>query len=240
MTEARIETASLLATYAYLAEDELNYLKSTPINQLITQIQLKRHDIPRTKDEDEITLRFHHPIKTIYFIATKKSRRFAYHGNETLIQYMLNTKFKELEMILNNTPLFNEPFSKLVHENSLTNSISGVDVDVSFDGLTIVDGSVVYSNVNDTPSYVSFQLETRDQIASYSFALHPLDNIPSGHLNFSRIIDQKCRIKLDYSDPFSAEAGVSEDPESNVTEVQVYAKSYNILHYSSGLCGLKY
>jgi len=240
VTEAKIETASLLATYAYLDRDELSYLKSTPINQLITQIQLKRHDIPRTKEEDEIALRFHHPVKTIYFIATKKSRRFAYHGNETLLQYMLNTKFKELEMILNNTSLFKEPFSKMVHENALTNSISGVNVDVSFDGLTIVDGDVVYSNVNGSPSYVRYQLETRDQIGSYSFALYPLDNTPSGHLNFSRIIDQRCRIKLDYSDPFSAEEGVSADPESNVTEVQIYAKSYNILHYSSGLSGLKY
>ena len=46
--------------------------------------------------------------------------------------------------------------------------------------------------------------------------------------------------KLDYSDPFSAEEGVSSDPENNVTEVQIYAKSYNILHYASGLSGLKY
>ena len=115
-----------------------------------------------------------------------------------------------------------------------------MNVDVSFDGLTIVDGDVVYSNVNGSPSYVRYQLETRDQIGSYSFALYPLDNTPSGHFNFSRIIDQRCRIKLDYSDPFSAEEGVSADPESNVTEVQIYAKSYNILHYSSGLSGLKY
>lgn len=234
VTEAKIETASLLATYAYLDENELNYLTSTPMDQLITQMQLRRKDIPRTIDEDEITLRFHHPVKTMYFIASKKSRQFAYHGDETLIQYMLNTKFKELEIILNNTSLFKEPFSKMVHENALTNSISGVDVDVSFDGFDIVDGSIVYGTVNGgTPSYVLYQLPTRDQIASYSFALYPLDNTPSGHLNFSRIIDQKCRIKLDYTDPYAAQEG-------DLTEVQIYAKSYNILHYSSGLCGLKY
>jgi hypothetical protein len=208
-------------------------LKSAPVDQLITQIQLKRRDIPRANEEVEFALRFQHPIKTLYFIAGKKSRRYAYHGDETLIQYMLNTKFKEIELILNNTSLFNEPFSKLVHENALTNSISGVNVDVSFDGLTIVDGDVVYSNVSGSPSYVRYQLETRDQIGSYSFALYPLDNTPSGHLNFSRIIDQKCRIQLDYTDPYSAQEG-------DLTEVQIYAKSYNILHYSSGLCGLKY
>lgn len=233
VTEAKIETASLLATYAYLEDNELNYLKSAPVDQLITQIQLKRRDIPRANEEVEFALRFQHPIKTLYFIAGKKSRRYAYHGDETLIQYMLNTKFKEIELILNNTSLFNEPFSKLVHENALTNSISGVDVDVSFDGLNIVDGDVVYSNVSGSPSYVRYQLETRDQIGSYSFALYPLDNTPSGHLNFSRIIDQKCRIQLDYTDPYSAQEG-------DLTEVQIYAKSYNILHYSSGLCGLKY
>jgi hypothetical protein len=213
--EAGIKSASILTTYAYLDVDELNYLKSTPIDQLITQMQLKRHDIPRTKDEDEILLRFHHPIKTLYFIVGKKSRTFSYDENKELIQYMLNTKFKELGITLNNTTLFNETFSKLVFENSLTNAMSGVGGDVSF--------------IGGTPS----QLPTKDQIASYSFALYPLDNNPSGHLNFSRIIDQRCQIKLDYSDAYSAQEG-------EITEVQIYAKSYNILHYSSGLCGLKY
>jgi|TARA_B110000967_G_C18876191_1_gene558421 hypothetical protein len=213
--QANIQTASLLPTYAYLGDDELNYLKSAPVDQLITQMQLRRHDIPRTKDEDEIILRFQHPVKTMYFIAGKKSRKFSYQNDKELIQYMLNTKFKELGVTLNNTSLFKESFSKLVYENSLTNALSGVGGDVSF-----LDGT-------------SFQLPTRDQIASYSFALYPLDNSPSGHLNFSRIIDQRCQIKLDYSDPYSAEEG-------DITEVQIYAKSYNILHYSSGLSGLKY
>lgn len=213
--EATIQTASLLPTYAYLGDDELNYLKSGPVDQLITQMQLKRHDIPRTKDEDDIILHFQHPVKTMYFIAGKKSRKFTYQGDKELIQYMLNTKFKELGITLNNTSLFNESFSKLVYENSITNALSGIGGDVSFLDVT------------------SFQLPTRDQIGSYSFALYPLDNTPSGHLNFSRILNQRCQIKLDYSDPYSAEEG-------DITEVQIYVKSYNILHYSSGLSGLKY
>ena len=219
-TDLRIKTASLLATYAYLGNDELNYLKSTPTDQLITQMQLRRHDIPRSKnDKEEIILRFQHPVKTMYFIAGKKSRRFSYHDDQFLIQYMLNTKFKSLGITLNNTTLFNESFSKLVYENSLTNSRSGVDGDVSFDGTS--NSSVLY------------QLPTRERIASYSFAMYPLDNTPSGHLNFSRIIDQRCQIELDYTCQYSAEEG-------EITEVQIYAKNYNILHYSSGLCGLKY
>lgn len=220
VTEAKIDMASLLATYAYLDTDELDYVKRTPTDQLITQVQLKRHYVPRAKDRDEIALRFKHPIKTMYFIAMRKSRRFAYHDDQTLIQYMLNTTFKELGVTLNNTVLFNEPFSKLVYENSLTNAMSGVNGDVSFDSIT-------------EPSSTVFQLETRDNVASYSFALYPLRKTPSGHLNFSRIIDQRCRITLDYSDPYAA-------GENDLTEVQIYAVNYNILHYSHGLCGLKY
>ena len=212
VTETKIKTASLLTTYAYLDENELNYLKSTPMDQLITQIQLKRHDVQKTYDEEtEIVLRFGHPIKTMYFIAGKKSRKFPYQGDKELIQYMLNTKFKEIGVYLNNTTLFNESFSKLVYENSLTNSMSGINGDVSFDSNTL------------------YQLPTQENIGSYSFAMYPKDNTPSGHLNFSRIIDKRCRIKLDYS-----------DIDDETIEVQIYAKSYNILHYSSGLCGLKY
>ena len=214
--ETGIKTASLLSTYAYLDNDELNYLKSTPIDQLITQMHLKRHEIPGMKEGvQEFILRFQHPVKTLYFIAGRKSRKFSLSDTKEIIQYMLNTKFKQLGITLNNTTLFNESFSKLAYENSLTNSRSGVGGDVSF-----ADGSL-------------YQLPTRDQIASYSFALYPLANEPSGHLNFSRIIDQRCQIELDYSDEYSA-------GEDDITEVQVYAKSYNILHYSSGLCGLKY
>ena len=212
VTETKIKTASLLTTYAYLDEDELNYLKSTPMDQLITQVQLKRRDVPKTDaEETEIVLRFGHPIKTMYFIAGKKSRKFSYQGDKELIQYMLNTKFKEIGVYLNNTTLFNESFSKLVYENSLTNSMSGVNGDVSFDSNTL------------------YQLPTQENIGSYSFAMYPKENTPSGHLNFSRIIDKRCRIKLDYS-------GIDDE----TIEVQIYAKSYNILHYSSGLCGLKY
>ena len=218
-TELKIQTASLLVTYAYLDTDELNYLISTPMDQLITQMQLRRQDIPRTDEEKhEIVLRFQHPVKTMYFIAGRKSRSFTYYNSE-IIQYMLNTKFKKLGITLNNTTLFNESFSKLVYENSLLNSMAGIDGDVSFDGETTSNGL--------------YQLPTRDRIASYSFAMYPLDNTPSGHLNFSRIIDQRCQIELDYTDPYAAEEG-------DITEVQIYAKSYNILHYSSGLCGLKY
>ena len=213
--ETHIRTASLLATYAYLDREELNYVKFNPIDQLITQMQLRRHDIPSTKSKDEFALRFHHPIKTLFFFMGKKSRRFDLNENEEIIQYMLNTKFKELGITLNNTILFNESFSKLVHENSITNALAGMSGDVSF---------------TDTSEY---QLPTNDQIGSYSFALYPLDNNPSGHLNFSRIIDQRCQVTLDDSDDYSASG-------DDITEVQVYAKSYNILHYSSGLCGLKY
>ena len=214
--ESRIQTASLLSTYAYLGDDEYHYLKSKSVDQLITQMQLRRYDITRNDTTVyDFPLRFQHPIKTMYFMMGRKSRRFSLNETDEIIQYMLNTKFKRLGMTLNNTTLFNESYTKLVYENSLTNALSGMNGDVSF-----LDGS-------------AYQLPTNENVASYSFALYPIDNDPSGHLNFSRIIDQKCQIEMDYTDPYAAEEGEN-------TEVQIYAKSYNILHYSSGLSGLKY
>ena len=63
---------------------------------------------------------------------------------------------------------------------------------------------------------------THSTVSSYSFALHPESSEPSGHLNASRIKDMVFYI----------------DMPSDVTTINMYGTTYNILTIRDGLCGL--
>ena len=102
----RIETASLLTKYVFLGRDELNYLKNHPISQLITQVQLKRHDIHENVESVSVNLKFKNPIKIIYFFIGKKDKTYTINDN-IVYHYMRNIEFKDVEMVINNVSLFN-------------------------------------------------------------------------------------------------------------------------------------
>lgn len=89
-------------------------------------------------------------------------------------------------------------------------------------------------------------LQEKKEIGSHSFALYPLEKEPSGHVNFSRIINQEFEITLPHHENISRFGLITDDTNlpfstlSDINKCQVYAESYNILHYSSGLAGLKF
>ena len=64
------------------------------------------------------------------------------------------------------------------------------------------------------------------RIGSYSFALYPTSNEPSGHLNLNRIIDKT--FVMDQA------------PGHDGGVLNIYGTCYNMMVYSHGLCGLKY
>lgn len=184
--ELSIDNASLLCRYGYLDTEELNFFKSYSFEKLITQTQLRRVEVPTNKNIESVILNFKHPVKTLYFFVSKKSRLY-----DDEYKYMNNDTFLDAELTINGASVFKETFNSLVHENSYKNAEAA-----------------------------------QENIGSYSFSLYPLDNQPSGHLNFSRIIDTKFIMTLN-------------DP-TYTSEIQIYAVNYNILCYSSGLCGLKF
>lgn len=239
--DTNIETASILTKYTYLDNDELNYLKSRPIKQLITQTQLQQYDIPYnligggasfvdTAAGDhlriEIPLSLSNPIKNLYFFTVRKSRLhnkvavFGYYPNvfNTRYEYMMTTFFKSAGLKLNGNYLFNESYSKLVYDNRLNTSLSSAD-----------DGS----------GY----LKKHDESGSYSFALYPTSNEPSGHLNLNRIIDKKFVLEPTFL-TFNVAGGGGQNyaqmPFGEPLELNIYGTCYNMMVYSDGLCGLKY
>lgn len=68
----------------------------------------------------------------------------------------------------------------------------------------------------------------------YSFALNPEEHQPSGTANFSRFDNAELLMTL------APPKGSSSSSNSNVYQVTVYARNYNILRITSGMGGLAY
>ena len=203
----KFKNVSVLCEYAYLSEHELGYLNSRPIEQLITQVQLKRFNVPKGGTE-RVRLNFKNPVKSIYFFVGECRGK--------------NIFFSNAKLFFNNQTVFDEDPYTLIYHNSKKNTRCGMHV--GFHGLPSSGGPI----------------EKLD-VGSYSFALHPLDDKPTGHVNFSRIVNQEFEITIPTIDPFvNGQIGDRSPVVKDVNECQVYAVSYNILVYSSGLCGLKY
>lgn len=196
----KFKNVTLLCEYGYLSEHELGYLNSRPIEQLITQVQLKRFNVPRGGTE-RVRLNFKNPVKSLYF--------FVGEGRST------NIFFTNAKLFFNNETVFDEDPYTLIYHNSKKNTRCGI-------------------NVGAQPSS-SGPIDKLD-VGSYSFALYPLDDKPTGHVNFSRIVNQEFEITIPTTDPFVGHSSLVKD----INECQVYAVSYNILVYSSGLGGLKF
>ncbi|MAT63741.1 MAG: hypothetical protein CL881_08100 [Dehalococcoidia bacterium] len=203
--DTNIESASILTKYTFLDDDELNYLKSRPIKQLITQTQLQKYKIPYEpfpqappgtqlppsvyKRNFEIPLTLHNPIKIVHFFIT-------YSPVDGIASGLPRThEFKSAGIKFNGNFLFDDSYAKSVYDNRIKNSVSST-----------IGG---YGTA---------------RIGSYSFALYPTSNEPSGHLNLNRIIDKTFVI----------------DPGWIEGVLNIYGTCYNMIVYSDGLCGLKY
>lgn len=203
----KMGSVSILAKYAYLNRDEVNYLRSRSIEQVITQLQLKRFDVP-IGETKRVQLNFKHPVKTLYFFVGCKD------PIAKGLNYMDNIKFTNAKLLFNNQLVFDDGPEKLIYYNSKINTYSGMYLGIPGN----------YSGIDE-----------KMEIGTYSFAMYPLKKEPTGHVNFSRIINQEFEITVPETDL----AGYS-DYVDQVNECQIYAESYNILHYSSGLSGLKF
>jgi hypothetical protein len=203
----KMGSVSILAKYAYLNRDEVNYLRSRSIEQVITQLQLKRFDVP-IGETKRVQLNFKHPVKTLYFFVGSKD------PIAKGLNYMDSIKFTNAKLLFNNQLVFDDGPEKLIYYNSKINTYSGMYIGIPGN----------YSTIDE-----------KMEIGTYSFAMYPLKKEPTGHVNFSRIINQEFEITVPETELLGDGKYIDQ-----VNECQIYAESYNILHYSSGLAGLKF
>ena len=187
--DGNISSASLLVDFYYITDDEKNYLRTRPVEYLITQLQ--RATIPFRPNEHKrsVMTDFKHPVKEMYFVASLQEKN----GIETIITTD-NSLFRSDEMNIrsdvrfiknvsyefNGTPIFNHERLQLAYQQSLDHHTGC-----------------------PSPAY---------EFYTYSFALNPEVYYPTGQVNMSRIRHQKLDVEME-------ETGQNNDIHVNVYAV---------------------
>jgi len=112
------------------------------------------------------------------------------------------------------------------------------NIDFQCNGATVFDHSGQYLAYQQALRYHTGCPDPAYEFYTYSFALNPEVYYPTGQLNMSRIIHKKLDIELD-TVPTATSGATVADNTRNIN-VNVYARSYNVLHIESGLAGLKF
>lgn len=114
-----ILSASLITDFYFITDDEKNFLKTRPIEYVITQLQLSTLNIKRNTITNSGLLKFQHPVKELYFVAIKdESRSYIpslvsrpFHSDHKII--------KRVALEFNGSTVFDQNGTYLAYEQSL-------------------------------------------------------------------------------------------------------------------------
>lgn len=202
----------LYIDYIFLDDEERRRFAQNNHEFLIETIQHKKYNI--LEGNNTVKLDFNHPVKELIW--------FIRHNTRT---QNTNIKLNTLLTDTNGNDLLN--FSSIKENTEL-----GLGTYDSFSSAQLLFNNSERFESRDAVYFRQVQpLQhhsniPKKHIYSYSFALKPEEYQPSGTCNFSRIDDAKLIIK-----------GV---PNSDSSEIQIFAFTYNILRISDGMSGFAY
>lgn len=216
-------SVSLWADFVFLDTAERTRYVQQPHEYLIEQLQFTGSETAQisasSTASQNLRLNFNHPTKYLAFVMKNPS----YHGCYTAIA---PTDYA-------NTETYNEALAPLY---SAKLQINGQDRFVARKG----------SYFNALQAYQNLQGRVPAGVYMYSFALRPAEHQGSGTINFSRI--DNATLSLTYK-----QASITNDDSANVisesvtyaratalTNLNVYAKNYNVLRIIAGMGGVAY
>jgi hypothetical protein len=188
-----------------LTDKEKKYIKTTPKDYTITQIQESRSQIEQSSDLNPVVikhkLRFVNPVKELFFIiqGTRKTVNGFYNAT-----FDYDNSYRDLDSVYINY----ENLKKL--ELQLDDSYPIEGASGEYINLRAVQSGIHHSRTQLFRRYYS-----------YSFALEPERWYPTGQVNFSLIKDQDLKLTLNAEDECKR-------------ELRVLAHSYNILRVENG------
>lgn len=210
---AQIKNMSLDCEFAYVGEDERNYYMTTPLDYCITQLQKSEFEIPYGETERSVLLKFQHPVKEMYFLSRSKASVSANFPNTF-------NPIERVELRFNNEVVFDHDYKYLTYEVPLRRHVNSPLVQTVLTTEVVADGD---------PDIV-FNHTIRGNFGTYSWALRPDAYYPTGHVNFSRVAHQLLKVEIQQMAEYAGYDNI----------VRVFAKNYNILTVSDGICGLKF
>jgi hypothetical protein len=211
-----IKLLSLPVEYVFLGDDEISQFQNSQFDYVITQLQMKETFIPVNTSSINMRLEFINPVKEMFFVVQNESNVMpattTRGGN-----WWTNTSNPEQEQ----SPLFSQITSAQLTFNNEVRFSSEVADSLFLNYIQPLNNHTrCPTNSTITPQ------DNRIKIYNYSFALDPENDLPTGQVNMSRIVNKNLTVNL------------TDSTATDGRKLRVYAKSYNILRIANGLGGL--
>ena len=213
--EGSIINASLISDFYFISNDEKNFLKTRPMEYVITQLQKSTITFKPTEIIKSALLNFKNPVKELFIIA-KEDTDPIYEDHDLLIDTDSN----------------DQSFSDIVKGSGSRYKKSDhrrlKNVKFVCNGSTVFDKTGMELAFHNSFNFHTGCPDPAYEFYTYSFSLYPEKHQPTGQLNMSRIIHKHINVELD-----------DISPNRNIN-VDIYALNYNVLSVKSGLAGLKF
>ena len=174
---ASIPKFSMDTEFIYVSPDESNFLKSRPLDYLITQVQMSKFKMKAGDNTKSVMLNFKHPVKELFFVSQSDVSFQNNYPNE------YNT-ITNAELRFNNEVVFNQNTKFLAYEQSLKHHVNSPYSGTNTPGAPFSTGGVL-----DKFGPAKFGM--------YSFSLKPEVYYPTGQVNMSRIAHKLLKITID-------------------------------------------
>ena len=174
---AAIQKFSMDTEFIYVSPDESNFLKSRPLDYLITQVQMSKFKMKSGYTTKSVMLNFKHPVKELFFVSQSDVSFQNNYPNE------YNT-ITNAELRFNNEVVFNQNTKFLAYEQSLKHHVNSPYSGTNTPGAPFSTGGVL-----DKFGPAKFGM--------YSFSLKPEVYYPTGQVNMSRIAHKLLKITID-------------------------------------------
>ena len=168
-TTGRIVSASLPVEYVFLGNEEVDYIRKTRLDYIITQLQLAQTTIEPGVIQPKFRLDFTNPVKELYFVIQNQS-------NVQANDWFNFTNPENLDNLQNHQLL---------------------SVKLDFNGETFLDSEVADTAFMYAIQPMNRHTRVPDRLFyTYSFALDPENYIPTGQVNMSRIQNKLLTLNL--------------------------------------------
>lgn len=173
---AKIRNVSLDTDFVFITQDEVNFLRTRPVDYVITQLQLSQFVMRDGYNTKSVMLNFKHPVKQMYVVSQND------YSKSLNIPTDFNT-IKNLRLRFNDKLVFDQNNKFLTFEQSLKHHVNS----------PVISKSTAYF---DPTTNTLLPYTIKSDFAMYSWSLYPERYYPTGQVNMSRIIHKVMDIEI--------------------------------------------